>query len=56
MNYQLCRKCNYIWFDIDKPEKDYGVIHFHGQVEGYTCPGCTNQGTVRRKEKGAIND
>jgi len=50
----ICKKCGY-HFSIDKPEKDYGVIHFHGQVEGYTCKGCTNQGTVRREEKGANN-
>ena len=55
MNYQLCHKCWY-WFDIDNPQKDFGVVYFHGQVEKYTCPGCTHQGTVRREEKGAIND
>jgi hypothetical protein len=37
MDYKLCRHCGY-WFDIDS--KDYCVIFFHGEIDGYICGYC----------------
>lgn len=35
---QICHHCQKD-FETDYG-LDYGVIHFHGQIEGYICPQC----------------
>jgi len=45
-----CHHCEY-WFDLEKPNGDYGIIYEKGEIASHICPSCTAKVERMPKEK-----